>query len=339
MRSMLLIMAALACTSVLADDAAPPPPGPTPDEDAVRVLHDAVVRAEPAGDASVAFRVGAGTELTWVVQTRKDGFYRVIRRDKGPQGWIAAADVELIQEHQKGKKPEDHVCAASLEECPARGCAAAGSPEARDDEMKRTWPAASGAVTLTFADMTALQRLADERVGEGPNDLTPEQRAKLQRLPYAGGTISEGDRVRAIGYISKSNKGLHVNKSGEPVNCNLKATRDNDFHIPLVEHPGDSEFQGIVGEMIPQRRPANWTIDALKEVQRKGLQVWVEGGLSYDKVHYVNADPANPFKDEPERMSLWEIHPITTFLVCRRAHCDPAAAREWSQLDGDAHSR
>jgi hypothetical protein len=85
--------------------------------------------------------------------------------------------------------------------------------------------------------------------------------------------------------------------------------------------------------MIPQERPAAWSMDALKAIQAKGEQVWIEGGLSYDKVHYVNADPYNPFKDEPDRMSLWEIHPITKFLVCHKEHCDPDSEKDWSALD------
>lgn len=315
-----------------ADDAAPPPPGPSEDEDAVRTEHDAVARSAPKADAQVAFDVPAGTDLTWIVKAKKDGFYRIIRRNRGPQGWIAEGDLTVTKEHEHGKKPEDHVCAASLAECPARGCNAEGSPEARDNEMKREWPPAGSAALLSMDDFIALQRAADEKVGQGPNDLTPEQRAKLQHLQWSGRTVSEGDRVRAIGYIAKGGEGLHVNNSGEPVNCNLKKPDENDFHIPLVGNPGDNEFHGIVVEMIPQKRPPAWTIEALKQIQAKGQAVWVEGGLSYDKVHYVNADADNELKDEPDRISLWEIHPIAKFLVCRRQHCDPQNDKEWSEL-------
>jgi hypothetical protein len=316
----------------LADDAAPPPPGPSQDEDAVRTVKDTTAHSEPRADAEAAFTVAAGTDLTWVVKGKKDGFLRVIRRNRGPQGWIAEGDLTVTQEHQHGKKPEDHVCAASLDACPARGCNAEGSPEARDNEMKRTWPPAGSAAVLTIDDLIALQRAADEKVGQGPNDLTPEQRAKLQHLQFSGRTISEGDRVRALGYIARGGEGLHINESGEPVNCNLKKPDDNDFHIPLVAKSDDSEFKGIVVEMIPQQRPSAWTIEALKEIQVKGQQVWVEGGLSYDKVHYVNADADNELEHEPERISLWEIHPIAKFLVCRREHCDPQDERQWSEL-------
>jgi hypothetical protein len=50
-------------------------------------------------------------------------------------------------------------------------------------------------------------------------------------------------------------------------------------------------------------------------------------------VHYVSADPKHPFEDDPERMALWEIHPITNFFVCRRDHCDPNRAQDWTSLE------
>ena len=310
---------------------AAPPQGA--DEDVVQTLHDTSARTKPSADAPEAFAIGGGQRLSWVVQMKKDGFYRVIRRGKGPQGWIAEADLKVIHEHEPRKEESTKVCAKSLDRCPMRGCAVEGTPEARDNEMKRTKPRAGKPVVLSFDDFAQLQREADERIGQGPNDLTPEQHAAIRGMKVANGSVTDGDPVRVIGYISKSNEGLHVNKSGESVNCMLKKPDDNDIHIPLVEHPGDTEFQGIVVEMIPQDRPAAWTVEALKELQNKGTQVWVEGGLAYDKVHYVSADPDNPFKDEPERMSLWEVHPITRFLVCNKEQCDAQNEDDWSPLE------
>jgi len=31
-------------------------------------------------------------------------------------------------------------------------------------------------------------------------------------------------------------------------------------------------------------------------------------------------------------MSLWEIHPVTKFLVCRQDRCDPQAEDDWMPL-------
>ena len=154
----------------------------------------------------------------------------------------------------------------------------------------------------------------------------------MRDLIYSGGTVSEGDKVRIVAFIPKSSDGLHSNMSGESVNCNLKQETDNDFHIPVVEGPADTEFHGIVVEMIPQDRPKTWTIDALKGIQATSRQVWVEGALFYDKVHFVINDADTAPDGEPQRMSLWELHPITKFLECTKQRCDPQRESDWSEL-------
>lgn len=321
------------CTTAHAVDAVPNLTDAPADEDAVQTVSDATAHVTPDSAAAIAFSVPAATRLTWVAHVEKDGFYRAIRKDKGPQGWVAAAAVKITHERVHGQSVPVAACAASMDECPARGCAAAGTSEAIANAFKRNKPADELRATLSFDDFAQLQRQADALVSQGPSDISIEQRAALSGLKVSGGTVSEGDLVRAVGYIAKGDQGLHVNGAGESVNCNLKHKSDNDFHIPLVDAAGDSEFKGIVVEMNPQKRPLVWTIDTLKEIQAQGAQVWVEGGLSYDNVHYVNADPDNPLKDEPDRMSLWEIHPITKFLVCRKDHCDPSKETDWLALD------
>jgi len=309
------------------------------DVDLVQSVRDAPVRSHPAANAETAFTATKGTTLVWAAHMDSSGFYRVVRQDKGPVGWIDANDVRITHEHKDSgaaDDPDSHVCAATLDACPAHGCAKEDSWEAEANAMKRTRPESSkAAVLLTFEDLKSLQKRADEKVGQGPYDLTPHGYQKLTDLTVSNGIVSEGDRVRIVAYIAKGQDGLHVNKAGESVNCNLKKPSDNDFHIPVVAAPDDTEFQGIVVEMIPQARPNAWTMDALKEIQAKGTQVLVEGGLSYDKVHYVSDDPDHPFKDEPDRMSLWEIHPITDFRVCRLDHCDPNRLSDWTALEAE----
>lgn len=303
------------------------------DLDMLHVRHDATARTSPSADSPVAFAVPDGTHLIWAVHMEKNGFYRVTRENKGPQGWIAAADVEVLHEHVHHADTAIKACVVSLNECPKRGCAAENSAEAAANEIKRTRPAEGRPFKLSPDDFSRLQRESDERVGQGPQDLTPTQHEAIKRLGVAGGAISEGDLVRVVGYIAKGEEGLHPNESGESVNCQLKKLENNDIHIPLVAKADDTEYQGIVVEMIPQDRPAAWTVEALKDIQAHGTQVWVEGGLAFDKVHYINDDPANPFKDEPARMSLWEVHPITKFMVCRKDQCDADNADDWTALD------
>jgi hypothetical protein len=302
-----------------------------PDADIVRTQHESLSHRVPAAESEIAFTVPAQTDLIWIARSERNGFYRVIRKDRGPQGWISTADAR--PEHRAGDPPAPKACVATLDQCPARGCEEAGTPAAESNELKRRQPHVGVPVTLTFADLAELQRQADELIGQGPYEPTPAQRARLRNLRLAHGNVSEGDLVRAVGFIAKGDEGLHANKSGESVNCQLKKPSENDIHIPLVEAPGNPEFKGIVAEMIPQDRPQAWSVEALKDVQAKGLKVWVEGGLSYDKVHFVDDNADYPMKDEPARMSLWEVHPITKFLVCRKPRCDPQFEQDWTPLE------
>jgi len=325
-RAMALV---LCCAAVLPLRTAQAQPA---DLDLLQTKRETQAHVAPDPTSDVAFTVPANTNLVWAVRAEHEGYYRVVRENRGPQGWIASEDLELLHEHVHHEDTAIKACAEKLDDCPARGCAAEDSAEAFANEIKRARPKDGTPFKLSLDDFMQLQREADERVGQGPQDMTKAQIESIRHLPVTGGNVSQGDLVRVVGYIAKGDEGLHVNKSGESVNCQLKETQNNDFHIPLVGKADDTEYHGIVVEMAPQKRPAAWTIDALKDVQAKGLQVWVEGGLAYDKVHYVNADRAHAFKDEPSRQSLWEVHPITKFMVCRKDKCDIDQPEDWTAL-------
>jgi len=299
------------------------------DPNLVESVRDSKAHEKPSSDAKTVFEAPAGTDMVWIDKAESNGFYRVIRRDVGPQGWIAKDDVKLAH---AAKSIDYPVCAEALNACPIRGCAKPDTAEARDNTIKRTPPGPGPARRLSFEDIMALQQQADQHIGQGPDDLSKPQRQKLEQLRLEDKPIAEGDRVVMLGYVAKGSDGLHVNNAGESVNCMLKKPADNDFHIPLVAAKDDSEFRAIVVEMIPQDRPDNWTIDALKAVQASGAQVRVEGALSYDKVHFVNDDPDHPLKEEPDRRSLWEIHPITSFRVCAKDSCDVDDENDWKEL-------
>jgi len=323
-----------ACICAAATFAAPASRAADPetDEPVMKTTRATQARVAPEASARSAFDLPAGTQLVWVLEQKDNDFYRVIRRDKGPQGWVAAADVDDVKPETHHQDEPTKACMADLHSCPLYGCAVEKSPEGVANELKRTPPKGELRQTLSMADFKELQHFADGLFRQGPPDLNERQRHKLANISLGDKTVSEGDLVRTFGYIAKGDHGLHVNNAGESVNCLLKNPTDNDFHIPVVEHPADTEYQGIVVEMIPQDRPSRWNIPALKEIQAQGAQLWIEGGLHFDSIHYVSDDPKHPFKDEPSRMSLWEIHPITKFLVCRKDHCAPDRESDWTSL-------
>ena len=221
-------------------------------------------------------------------------------------------------------------CAQDLASCSDTGCSPADSTHAIANQRKRAIPSGSGTGTiLTFDDFAAMQQQADNLVGEG-KELTSDDRAKLSSMTVSGGSVSEGDLVSVVGFLV----GVPHPNTGESVNCNLRGVQNNDFHIPMSNDPGNTDFQGIVVEMIPQNRPDGWNIDNLTQVENNQQLVMVSGGLLYDNLHHVNGDANNPKGGQPHRFALWEIHPITQFMICSKADntCDPSQAGDWIAL-------
>lgn len=235
---------------------------------------------------------------------------------------------ELARINTKVDKVEEKIgCADDLSSCPARGCADEGSPLALANELKRNTRSVSPVRPLTFADLKSLQNQADQLVGQR-KELTQLERAKLKNLTTAQGRISEGDSVRLVGYLV----GRVLREGRESVNCQLLAADATDIHFTLALGPTDTEFGGIVAELIPQGRHPGWTIPKMIKVLQASRQVMVTGQLFYDNMHRVNSDPQKRTPD-PARFALWEVHPVMSFAVCLRDKCDSNVASEWTPVE------
>jgi hypothetical protein len=155
------------------------------------------------------------------------------------------------------------------------------------------------------------------------------------RLESSNQTVSEGDLVELRAFLAATGLPNRPGPSGaESVNCRLSGVKNVDFHIPMVADPDDTEFEGIVVEMVPQDRNEKWTSKKLKRIAREHRQVTVRGQLFYDNKHLVNDDPDDVVPRQPKRHSLWEIHPVTEFLVCMSANkkCGPNS-QQWRKLE------
>jgi Bacterial SH3 domain len=276
--------------------------------------------------------------------TPTNGFYHV-RATRNREGWVSAQGVKVLStgagDRKLVRRRASHevsprapgestvACQPDLASCPATGCAALNSPQALINQLKRTVPVGTTALLLGFDDFAHLQQQADSRVGEG-KELAASDRAQLRGLAVRTGRVSEGDLVSLLGFLV----GVPHASRGESVNCNLAGEANNDYHIPFSNDANNSDFQGIVLEMIPQDRPGAWTLGDLTQVETEHRLVMATGGLLYDNLHRVNADPNHPQGGEPRRFSLWEIHPITQFMVCTKmdSSCDPSHAGDWTPL-------
>src|SRR5436305_100470 len=297
------------------------------------VRHNVNLRRDPSTRRPPLALLPVSTELQLMEDTPKSGFYHVITRD-GQQGWTLAKNVQL------GPAPPEVFaaeaagsCVASFDLCTLDGCGKAGSNQALVNQAKRRIPSETEATLLTFQDMQDLQKQANDAVGQHV-DLDADGRAKLADFTVTDGTVAEGSLVQLSGFISTGAK-PHAN-SGESVNCKFTQSADNDYHINLAGKPTDTELAGVVVEMVPWDRDPGWTLKKLLDVQTKKLRVLVQGGLFYDNLHFVNADPKHVLGGQPKRFALWEIHPITGFFVCGKkdGSCDPANSDDnWTPLE------
>ena len=214
------------------------------------------------------------------------------------------------------------------------GAPAAGSDEAMRNQRKRTIPKgpAAQAKLLTLGDFKSLQAQVDAQFRGEERPIFTGNRSSLQNLKIAGGTISEGDVVRVVGFLAAARA-----EGAESVNC--ESLTVVDFHINVGPTKTATEFQGIVVEIIPQNPPTGLNSThalekALTKVVTGKMMVMVVGQLMLDNEHLVNDDPAHPKGSNPKRISTWEVHPVTTFFVCQRATCDPAQSSQWTPLQG-----
>ena len=204
----------------------------------------------------------------------------------------------------------------------------------RQAEAKNNFCAdASNPITVDFKILTEMQAQSPPK-----SSLAHNRNSLHAFFPLNGAKIGEGDVVRLVAFILNA----HISdcESGEDVNCETAGVPANDFHIPLMDPTQPNprsrpECTSVTAEMIPHFRPAAWsTIDLRTPVKNP---VRVTGQLFYDNSHEpcVMAG-GNLVGESPQRISLWEIHPVYALDVCSSTNppqCDPADNGAWTPYD------
>jgi hypothetical protein len=231
------------------------------------------------------------------------------------------------------------------------GCSAAKHPsyDAYLDFLKDQDPGSTLASTkdLTAADFPALE-------SKLPKTLKATNHAKFATT-FAN--LGEGNIHTVVAFLyfaedtSKGNATVPPNS--ETANCKLTAADTFDYHLGLgfnatlaaaagSTHPksGDAEFtklekDSVVAEMTPATRHPKWTFDRVNALQ--GQQIKIVGQLMADNVHFNKNDDCHFSTAQPTcwRSTVWEIHPITQFYVCKAsAGCTLSSpASDWTNLD------
>lgn len=209
------------------------------------------------------------------------------------------------------------------------GLAGSGGVEAAQNSLKNNFCAAGTPQTISIPDLANLQtevandptiNFGDEGTPTRPKGPTVN-RAPLQKL-------GEGKLVSLQGYV------LFARSEGpESVNCGTSVPNTapfHDVHIEIVDSSAvTDECAGVVAEMIPHHRPDTWTAGAIQAVARAKQPVRVTGQLFFDSSHFP-CQGGQGVRENPKRISLWEIHPIYTFETCPGS-CNSSSG--WVPLD------
>ncbi len=212
-----------------------------------------------------------------------------------------------------------------------------GGDEAAQNTAKNNFcPTTASPASLTVAQLAQLQVTA----GGNPDIHFGSNNVMTDRDPLS--SLGEGKLVSLKAYVFKARQ-----EGGESVNCKGHVPDDDafhDIHISLVSSAqnqiksGDNqatknrkECTGVVAEMSPHHRPANWTADNVNKLSTSATMVRVTGQQFFDSSHVPCINGA-PVGSNPKRVSLWEIHPTYKFEVCATRSCTGTGAR-WQSLD------
>lgn len=117
----------------------------------------------------------------------------------------------------------------------------------------------------------------------------------------------EGVPVQVTGYLVAIKP--QTGGSGESTNCYWTRSAEVDWHVALVERPGDGEGESIVVETTPRIRVNHpkWTVTRLRPWVDASDPVRISGWLLFDAAHRNHLGRY--------RKTLWEVHPITKIEV------------------------
>ncbi|MBV8811302.1 MAG: hypothetical protein JO033_21750 [Acidobacteriaceae bacterium] len=204
-----------------------------------------------------------------------------------------------------------------------------GGPEAQQNRAKNNFCASGDLQLLTGKDFQKLQEQvdADPSIPFGDKDSGTRPKGPAQdRGPLQ--KLGEGKLVSLQGYVLSAKQ-----EGAESVNCQNTVPDKpayHDIHIELVDKASETdECAGIVAEMIPHHRPANWRVDNVQQLAKSHTEVRVTGQLFFDSSHFPCKN-GQAVGENPKRISLWEIHPIYKIDVCSG---DCTGTGQWIPLD------
>ncbi len=219
------------------------------------------------------------------------------------------------------------------ETCTADGNAGNDVGKRLESNAKNNFCVEGNPVPITYEDFTNLETAADN-IG-GLRNLLKTSRGRLADLvTQSGGTkLGEGRLVQFVGFLFEAHYSNVGKGKGELVNCKLPNPEDNDIHIQLMKDAVEKDpCNSVTAEMSPHFRPQPWIQLVNLQIDRP---IRVTGPVFFDGSHHPCHDNV---RVSPNRISVWEIHPVYQFEVCTInektvSKCDVKNNSLWIPLD------
>jgi hypothetical protein len=215
--------------------------------------------------------------------------------------------------------------------CSEDGNAGTDTGKRLESNAKNNFCVDGDPIPISYDDFKNLQAASDN-IG-GLKTKLDTTRDPLFNILSAPGRpqIGEGSLVQFVGFVLDAHFSNVGKGKGELVNCKLPDEADNDIHIELMMDPADDDpCNGVTAEMSPHFRPETWDELVNLKIERP---VRITGPLFFDSSHQPCRNGKRP---NPKRISVWEIHPIYQFEVCKDktlTACDVRNASQWIPLD------
>lgn len=105
----------------------------------------------------------------------------------------------------------------------------------------------------------------------------------------------------------------------ETVNCKATDALFRDTHIEIAQTLGADSTKRVIVEVTPRWRAemkalgVDWTTPGLKSLI--GKRVKFRGWLLFDVEHRSQAKNTAPTNPKDWRATVWELHPVTSFVI------------------------
>jgi hypothetical protein len=274
----------------------------------------AVLREQPSQDAAKIRSLAKGDEVEVLSAAPENGFVRV-RTEDSVEGWVLAkfvhpappAEALLPEAAATEAQAATTISTAWQKPAPQAGkftldgktCGLDGSGDKRDKGTNVRKNRTDIPTTYHAVTWKAIAGLAyPAPAPKSRENFTPEQLAEVAQF--------EGAAVETVGYVVAIKPQA---SNSESCNCGWHGEAATDWHIALVEHPGDGEASSVVVEPTPRlkKNHPGWT--------KKNLTPWLNGDVPVRISGWLLFDPQHTNHLKKYRSTLWEIHPITKIEV------------------------